>query len=96
MVVNKDNTGKTKTIYECDRCHKKIDTAKFSSFKLSVRKTSDHNTFIESWDLCYRCLNVIRTTMKFRNQKYLKKYYKKNRKRLLEEKRNKYYINKNN
>ena len=95
MLVKKDCSGKTKSIYECDRCHKKIDTAKASSFKVSVRKTSERDReIVESWDLCWRCLNVIRTAMRFTKRKYLRTYYKKNRERLIEEKRNYYRIKK--
>lgn len=87
MIVNIDRTGKSKSIYECDRCHKKIDTAKASSFKVSVRKTSEHNSFIESWDLCYKCLNVIKNAIEFKHQEYMKKYSKKYYKDKLKEKR---------
>lgn len=53
MVIKVDTTGKTKSIYECDRCHKEINLSTDNRFKVIVR--SKANNTLKTWDLCKRC-----------------------------------------
>lgn len=55
MLIKKDCTGKTKSIYKCDRCGTEIHTDVSDRFKVFVKKSPKDYEVINSWDLCKRC-----------------------------------------
>lgn len=57
MLIETDRRGKTKSIFECDRCKRIINTEIDQRFKLTVQNTpiGNHANTIKRWDLCKRC-----------------------------------------
>ena len=57
MLIETDRRGKTKSIFECDRCGRIINTETDHRFKLTVQNTprGSNTNVIKSWDLCKRC-----------------------------------------
>ena len=58
MLVSMDKTGKTKSIFKCDRCGVVIETGVDERYRMSINKTSKHKT-IKGYDLCKRCCLTI-------------------------------------
>lgn len=63
MLIKKDCTGKTRTVYQCDKCGKIINIKNRKRFKLSIdintkNKTSSL-TKLYRYDLCTNCINII-------------------------------------
>lgn len=62
MLVKINYTGKGNTIYECDRCHKRIDTGKERRIRISAQ-ISQHSKYknLNGWDFCEKCyISLIR------------------------------------
>jgi hypothetical protein len=58
MLIEKDCTGKTKSIYQCDRCKKRLDMAVDERYKVSIYEDKIDFKNLESvkkYDLCRHC-----------------------------------------
>ena len=55
MLIKKNVTGKTGSIFECDRCKKELITGRDERFHLAVTKSPRDYGRLKSWDLCKRC-----------------------------------------
>ena len=56
MLVKTDYTGKSKSIYACDRCKKELHTEEDNRFRVDIRK---NNKMIKKWDLCIKCYSAL-------------------------------------
>jgi hypothetical protein len=59
MLIKKDRTGKTKSIFTCDRCNKRLISGTDTRYKISVYKAPKTYITIDSFDLCEQCYSVI-------------------------------------
>ena len=61
MLKQKDYTGKTKSVYICDRCNTVINTAYDKCYKIVVNTYKDNTTVfkaIKRYDLCRKCASI--------------------------------------
>lgn len=62
MLIKIDNTGKTRSIYECDKCGKRINTSTERRYKIRLntyKGRSSAEIVIRSYDMCKRCASII-------------------------------------
>ena len=61
MLIQKNYTGRTKSIFLCDRCKRKIETDKNDRYRVVVQKTPNslRSNQIQAWDLCERCYSAL-------------------------------------
>ena len=62
MLVERENTGKKKSKYICDRCSKPINTDTEKRYKIGIDTPKDNTSgmkIIRRYDLCKHCTNVI-------------------------------------
>lgn len=55
MIIKQDNTGKTKSIFKCDRCNAELITDRDERYRISVQEIPRTNSKTKKWDLCRRC-----------------------------------------
>lgn len=59
MLVSVDCTGKKGSIFECDRCKKRIHAKVEYKYRITVYKTPRDYAKTNSWDLCGRCYRAL-------------------------------------
>lgn len=62
MLIKLDRTGKTRSIYECDKCGKRINTSTERRYKIRLntyKGRSSEEIVIRSYDMCKRCASII-------------------------------------
>lgn len=55
MLIKMDRTGKTKSVFKCDRCKKRLVTGSRTRYKIAVHKTPRTYKTINKYDLCEEC-----------------------------------------
>lgn len=62
MLTKIDYTGKTKSIYKCDRCGVELNTAVNDRYKVNINKFEANKTIYKrtrKYDLCKHCCALI-------------------------------------
>ena len=59
MLVKADTTGKTKSIFKCDRCKKKLINDKDERYVIYIQKIPMNRKIVKTWDLCDRCFSAL-------------------------------------
>lgn len=62
MLIEKENTGKKKSKYICDKCSKQINTDTERRYKISIDTPKDNTSGmkkIRRYDLCKHCTSII-------------------------------------
>ncbi len=61
MIIEKYYNNNGKTIYECDRCKKVIDTSKENRIRVhtQISQNSKYKN-LNSWDFCERCYAALK------------------------------------
>lgn len=55
MLIEADRTGKTKSIFKCDRCNKILIADQDERFRISVTEIPMNQRKTKKWDLCKKC-----------------------------------------
>ena len=72
MLISKDCTGKTGSIFECDRCKGEIHTPKEGRYRIAVQNTSESVKTVSSWDFCRRCYRILCRSIELTAEKMTK------------------------
>lgn len=62
MLIKTDYTGRTRSLYECDKCGKRINTSTEKRYKIRIntyKGRSSTEIQIRGYDLCRRCSSII-------------------------------------
>jgi coenzyme F420-reducing hydrogenase alpha subunit len=62
MLIKRDYTGKTKSVYECDKCKRKINTTTEKRYRIKLNTYKNRTSVeagIRTYDLCRRCASII-------------------------------------
>lgn len=62
MLIKQDYTGRTRSIYECDRCGKRINTNTEKRYKIRIntyKGRTSTEVVIRGYDMCRKCASII-------------------------------------
>ena len=59
MLISMDKTGKTKSVYKCDRCGEIIENINGHRYRISAHKPKGRKTTVNGWDFCRRCYLIL-------------------------------------
>lgn len=62
MLIKMDRSGKTRSLYECDKCGKRINTSTEKRYKCRLNTYKGRGSTeiaIRGYDLCKKCASII-------------------------------------
>ena len=74
MLVKRDISGKSKTIYMCDICKKTIESDSDNIYKVTVGKSPRFYTTHRGWHFCEKCFKEIDDSIEKKEEKRNKTY----------------------